>query len=497
MDDDSFSLTETHTVDHTGDPLGVAWVPNDARGAAVTETVSTEVFTTGRKRNAASWIARCIDDAAETVVVSTFLFADKALEEALLRAAARGVRVYALMAASTRLDREPRDDAEFDLRVRDEHKAMLRRVAGHVLVRSAEDFHAKFVLVDPTGARPCGWLLTANLTSEALERNEELVIELSRDEVDRAFAWARHAFWARATHELLDAQQLAPCTPLPEAAVPPADGAVVVTCGATCAVRDAALDVIRGAGKRLVVASFGWQLDHPVVQALLARVRAGLSLTILARVRPSAMPALLALREVGATVLGFKWLHAKAIWGDQGEALVASANLERHGLDQGFEVGARLSGARAEAVGRALDAWAAVAAHRLETSVTVGAVTGEVQAWRGGSLQPVVVEPSRELALRTETAPCVTLRGTLAPPTVEAPSNGKRFHRTVLRRTIESPVLSPKAVSLELPATPEPPYPVYREPSGRVVAVVERPNEAELALSLLKAHGVEAVVRRR
>jgi hypothetical protein len=67
----------------------------------------------------------------------------------------------------------------------------------------------------------------------------------------------------------------------------------------------------------------------------------------------------------------------------------------------------------------------------------------------------------------------------------------------VLRRTIESPVLSPKAVSLELPATPEPPYPIYREPSGRVVAVVERPNEAALALSLLRAHGVEAVVRRR
>ena len=80
---------------------------------------------------------------------------------------------------------------------------------------------------------------------------------------------------------------------------------MVVTCGATCAVRDAALDLIRGARKRLVVASFGWQLDHPVVQALLARVRAGLSLTVLARVRPSAMPALLALREAGATVLGF------------------------------------------------------------------------------------------------------------------------------------------------------------------------------------------------
>ncbi len=496
MDDDSFSFTETTTVDHTRDPLGAAWVPNTARAGVATETVSTEVFTTGRKRNAASWIARCIDDAAETVVVSTFLFADKALEEALLRAATRGVRVYALMAASTRLDREPRDDAEFDLRVRDEHKAMLRRVAGHVLVRSAEDFHAKLVLVDPTGARPCGWALTANLTSEALERNEELVVELTREEVGRAFAWARHAFWARATHELLDALQLAPCVPFAEAAEPAADGAVVVTCGATHTIRDAALDVIHAAERRLVVASFGWQLDHPVVQAILARARAGVAVTVLARVRPSVMPALVALREAGATVLGFKWLHAKAIWSDRGEALVASANLERHGLDQGFEVGVRLSGARAEAVGRALDAWAAAAAQRLEAAVTVGEVTGEVLTWRGGSLQPVVVEPSREQTLRAETASCVTLLRALPPPALEAPANGRRFHRTVARRTIESPVLSTKAVKLDLPAAPEPPYPVYREPSGRVVAVVERPSEAPLALALLKAHGVEAVVRR-
>ncbi len=145
--------------------------------------------------------------------------------------------------------------------------------------------------------------------------------------------------------------------------------------------------MIRGAVKRLVVASFGWQLDHPVVQALLSRAREGLSVTILARVRPSSMPALLALREAGATVLGFRWLHAKALWSDRGEALVASANLERHGLDDGFELGVRATGERAAAIGRALDAWALAAALRLETGVTVGDVTGEVQTWSDGRFQ--------------------------------------------------------------------------------------------------------------
>lgn len=497
MDQDSFTRSETTTVDHTRDPLGVVWLSTPAPEAPpATETVSPQVFATGRRRNAASWIARCIDDAQDTVVVSSFLFADRLLEEALLRAAGRGVRVYAVMAASTRLDREPRDDAEFDQKVREEHKAMLRRVAGLVLVRSAEDFHAKLVLVDPDGAAPCGWLLTANLTAEALERNEELVVELTRSEVREAFAWARHAFWARATHELLDAERLSPCAPIGGVPEPASDGTVVATCGATRSLREAALDLVRGARERLVVASFGWQLDHPVVQAILARAREGLAVTVLARVRPAAMPALVALREAGAKVLGFRWLHAKALWSDRGEALVASANLEPHGLDRGFELGVRSTGERAAAIGRALDAWTRTAPRRLESGVTVGDVTGTALRWIDGRLEEVVVSPSRELTMPAVTAPCATRLDAVPPPAVATPSNGKRVHRTVVLRAVEAPFLAPKAVAFEVPGAPAPPYPLYREPSGRLVAVVSEAGEAGPALALLRELGVEAVVRR-
>ena len=83
-------------------------------------------------------------------------------------------------------------------------------------------------------------------------------------------------------------------------------------------------------------------------ELMCARARQGVSLTVLARVRPRAMPALVALAEAGARVLGFKWLHAKALWADSGRGLVMSANLEKHGLDGSFELGVRLDGERAE-----------------------------------------------------------------------------------------------------------------------------------------------------
>ncbi len=44
-------------------------------------------------------------------------------------------------------------------------------------------------------------------------------------------------------------------------------------------------------------------------------------------------------------------------------------------------------------------------------------------------------------------------------------------------------------------ATPSP-FPLYREPSGRIVGVVAEPREAGPALALLREYGVEAVVRR-
>src|SRR5262245_33788150 len=82
-------------------------------------------------------------------------------ERALIEAAKRGVRVYLLVATEARLDKEIRSDDSFGIKTVEEHKRLLDRLAGWVYVRSAEHFHAKFVVADPK-SRPHGVLLTAN-----------------------------------------------------------------------------------------------------------------------------------------------------------------------------------------------------------------------------------------------------------------------------------------------------------------------------------------------
>ena len=122
----------------------------------------------------ATAIVTLLADAQEKVVLSSFLLADKGVEDAIFEAAKRGVRVYILIASEARLGRED-GEGEFDKRVLAQHKAMLERLGGYALFRSASHFHAKVVIADPD-TRPAGILLTANLTREALERNEELAV---------------------------------------------------------------------------------------------------------------------------------------------------------------------------------------------------------------------------------------------------------------------------------------------------------------------------------
>ncbi|NHW60017.1 phosphatidylserine/phosphatidylglycerophosphate/cardiolipin synthase family protein, partial [Escherichia coli] len=78
--------------------------------------------------------------------------------------------------------------------------------------------------------------------------------------------------------------------------------------------------------------------------AICERAKSGLKVTILSRQRPAAMPALLAMKQAGASVMCFKWLHAKAIVVDGMHGMVMSANFQAYGMDQGFELGVKLTG---------------------------------------------------------------------------------------------------------------------------------------------------------
>ena len=488
------------------------------------------VHISGPRRTVAKRIVTLLATTERMAVVSSFLLADREVEDAILEATERGVRVYVLLASEARLDREP-GDGEFEQRVLAEHNELLKRLGGHVLIRSAPHFHAKLVLVDPH-ARSAGLLLTANLTREALERNEELAVELTPSEVEEAVALVRWALWENAEHELVEPPNFRAVKPLGCIDHPAPAPHVLTTTASATQLREEALDLVDSASRELIVTSFGWEAGHPVIERLCARARAGVSLTVLARVRPRAMPALVALAEAGARVLGFRWLHAKALWADSGRALVMSANLEKHGLDGGFELGVRLDGERAEELRARLERWCDQAAWELRPAPALGEVVGDIRIWHEGGWVELDVKPRRSVDLGIFTA--ASADELIAPEEPELPRTGEipppihAAHEIECRWLVQPPRLHPKAKEILRSDTPlqraidagvirvaesrkaeasppsagkrakPTPYepPVFKEPDGRRVVAVQSTEEIPGAHRIMKEIGGAALVVR-
>jgi cardiolipin synthase len=484
--------------DRSRQELESVWVQTGAPSHARTpcEGRILQAEESGRLRGV---LVNVIEGARDVVIASSFLFADAVLEEALLKAAKRGVRVYLLVSSEARLEREARSDSAFDQKTLDDHKRLLNELAGWVYVRSAEHFHAKFVVADPK-TNPRGVLSTANLTKDALARNHELGVWLNPAEVAALYELFSWAFWEAAQRELLAAGSLLPVKAAERVPLPRPSGGIAATAGERRDLRATVLSTIRSATRSLVVASFGLG-DGEVIDALIDKARRGAEVTLLVRhPRPALLDALRRLAQANVEVLGAgSYLHAKAILADDQRALVMTANLEAHGLDQGFEVGVALEGEDAKALSRVLGAWRAGAPWRLRASARLGDLRGPVQVMNGKGYKDLVIEPLGSVddgSVRIDC--CSKLAGAERPSPRPAPE-GKVYQRIEHAWSIELPELAPKATPVAPPKSddaPAPPFPMFTEPGGRRVFAIGSLRDIDAAQASMRAFGVGAIVLR-
>ncbi|KYF91867.1 hypothetical protein BE20_13470 [Sorangium cellulosum] len=445
-------------------------------------------------------VAEVVEAARDMVLVSSFLFADPATERALLDAARqRRVRVYLLVASEARLDKEVRAEDAFATKTVEEHKRLLDRLAGWVYVRSAEHFHAKFVVADPK-SQPRGVLLTANLTREALTRNHELGVRLRLEEARGLAGLFTWAFWESAQRELLEEGRLPPVTAPARIPLPNPAAGVVATAGTRRDLRAAVINLIAQAKRSLAIATFGIA-DPEVVDLLEERARNGVAVTLLVRhPRPAMFETLRRLARTGVEVLGVsEWLHAKAIVADGVRGLVMTANLEAHGLEHGFEVGVELEGDDAADLARVLASWQAEAPAQLLTSARLGELRGMVQVMNGKGYRDLTIEAKGRIDDGVAKVDCCTRIASAPHPPQRRTPDGKLYQMVEHVWSIEPPVLARGARPVQDPKDAGgqvPPFPIYVEPSGRRVFAVGGLGEVDAAGAAMAAFGVQAVVLR-
>lgn len=488
--------THTEVLDQRALPMPAAWQGTRTQRLPTAE-IGHSIHVSGNQGALRAELIALLDRAVDMAVICSFLIADPVFEAALKATAERGVRVYVMVASEARLGREPAQ-GEFDQKTHAHHKAMLKALGKSVLFRTAAHFHAKVVLIDPY-TRPAGILLTANLTEGALTRNEELAVRLNPTQAAGIAGYLRWAMWQTAEHELLDGHDFKAAKPVQGVQHPAPPAGIRATTAEHKGIAHHLLQALSNASSHIIVSSFGWDLQHPVVELLCQRAREGLKVTVLARVRPSSMPALLALAESGAQVHGFKWLHAKALWTDAGDAMVMSANLEPHGLDDSFELGALLDAHQAEELKQRLQHWQAVAPWRLLPAPLLGDLSGEVQLWRNGRLDPAQILAAAEVNLGEVVAESAHRLEAPRPKISQPSQSNDPAHQLTCNWTVTAPCSNPKASPHLRPAQgkekPRPYAPnVLREPGGRLTVAISQPGELASAVQLLGEIGAAAVV---
>lgn len=527
--------------DHSQALMRGVWHERGGQRPQPAQPAGGQLFVIEQSKTAAKAICAAIAGAQEQVCVCSFLLADPDIMSALQAKAQSGVPVYLLVASEARLAKAASEDTDAAREQVNAHKELLGRLAGWVLVRTADHFHAKFVLIDPTGTNPQGFLSTANLTDEALRRNVELVIRLPPGDVQAIFSLFVWAFWEHAQRELIEpGTGLVSVIPAGRIILPRRQGAVVATAGSRRDLRDAALAVIGAAREELLIASFSF--GHPqVVEAVRERCGAGVKVTVFSREsRPAQEQHLRELSEAGATVLGVPWIHAKAICADGRLGLIMTANLAEDSLEKdGFEVGVVLDHhaswqvAGVPALRSVMMAWAAGASWRYYHELALGAVTGKIVLHGSPKqVETLSVTARRTIQLDDVQLRCCTELDTVTAPAIKPLPRGERAHVVEYAYRILLPVLDAKATPLsedelfpksknqgkdkkpgsrseakeDSPLSPDvgddaprralPPFGLYREPSGRRVLAVEHIEQAATAREHMAAWQATAIVIR-
>jgi cardiolipin synthase len=510
-----FRKRYSETVDNRAEPLPVLWSKPKYQSINYTIKQERRVYdSVSDKYSIKNAVLDTINSAEQMVVMCSFLLSDNDVEQAMLHAADRGVRVYCLVASEARLDQE-KPEGEFDKKVHSEHKTMLKKLAGKVMFRTSSSFHAKAVIADPNSSTARGVLLTANLATDAMQRNEELLIQLEQIEIKQVIGYLKWALWEAAEHESIESGAFSSVKSLGQIEHPAESKPVVATTQSSEQIRSSLLDLIRSAESDIQVSCFGWDLEHEVVQALISKAKEGVEVEVFSRTRPASMPVLAALADAGAKVFGFRWLHAKAIVVDKKHGMVMSANFQKHGLDEGFELGLEISNDRLEALWNTLQYWKKQCQWQLQTKATVGDVN-EVLIWVGSEWEVRKVKEVHALDLGDKVASSAESLSTAMPA---IPSNGKlpylahslevNWHviapklakgskqefKTVMQKTEstrddKTQKGKQKDQVKQVPYTP----PVFKEPDGRRVVVVKTEKQLEGAIRLKTELSLNAIV---
>jgi len=455
----------------------------------ITNKISQNIWKTDPSGKLLQLMLDAIRKAREIICVSSFLINEKSLIQAMLDASKRGVRVY-ILTSELKIEEDLDDeDSQEDIKA---HRALLDEIAGKLLVRTANHFHAKFILIDPTDEHnSIGFLLTANLNHKALLGTSELGLIIRGTPVHEFYELFCYAFWAESEHELLEPGRFRDVI-RKEKITLPALSTITFTTKKKTSLKQQIRFLINNSHEELIISAYGFDENYEISDLILQQIQNGRKVIILAPTRQKIMNLLKRFHESGAEVLLNDHHHAKAILvrnHTSKKGVIFTANLTAKGLDSGFEAGMTVFGNDLLELERILDAWYTEFSFTLNTQVPLGNLSGKIQILENNTFVEKDVKPSLSIDLGEIEANNIFEMESTEPENFPHPNSNALGHEIRYEWTIIPPLLPPDAQRVKTNSD----LPLYKRKNHTYV-LIKNEKEIKKAKELSKVHRAKIVV---
>ncbi len=358
---DSILLQSDAIIDLAFLPTGKTWLPNPQTQGRFIES----------GKHLVDFLVTAINEARELICFASFIFQEGKVTRALERAMERGVKIFVLT-STVRISQEYYYERDYEKEAVANFKDLLNnKMRNKALVRCADDIHAKYLLIDPKNSNGKGFLATCNFTQNALNKNPEIVAVLKPKEILELFKVFVWHFWEATTDEQSMKTQFTKVKAVNRFQIPNLEYLLQTSSAANQrTIRAHILELLQTAQSKIVISSFGFDINHELGQVLKKKCEMGIKVIVFAPNRPKTIIGQLEkLVKAGAKIYTHDLLHAKFILVDDREGAIFTANFEKQGMDEGVEVGLKLEGKDIEGLNSIIERWQHSFSHFIQANI--------------------------------------------------------------------------------------------------------------------------------
>lgn len=331
-------------------------VSNTTNNYQSTENDNLSIIESGKDKVVFNKIVHVIQGAKKLICLQSFLIQDSKIIDALLEKVKNdNVKVYVLSSANTRLEKI---ESEENSILTDYKKLLETKFKNNFIFRSSENFHAKYILIDPDTKNTKGYLCTNNFTENGFSKNIEISVELNKLQCNELFQVFVYHFWEQATHEQNGTKTFDFVKPMNQFIFPKLNNLIVTSPNSEHSTLEK--EIIQNceiAKKSISLATYNFDINHEIIQLLIKKSNQNIKITLFCHPKFNELENYKKLSDNGIKIILHENFHAKSLVIDDKIGFLFTGNIDNFSMKKNLEIGIKLNDEQTIGLIKILNHW--------------------------------------------------------------------------------------------------------------------------------------------